>query len=148
MPRTSSKSPTCSCGYDLSGLQGPPWICPECAQVTAIWPPSDPLTFLARDLWQWRLSLAAVVLCPLAFPWIEGDIVTVYAIDTVLIVFTIMGTLVVASMQSHEYCRRHRISRRFLRAFLLVLALLGTAALCIVIACLSALTHHALMLPP
>lgn len=141
MPRPAPTSPTCLCGYDLSGLPGPPWTCPECAQVTTVWPPRDSLTFLARDLWQWRLSLTGAIVCPLILPWTYGDIVTVYSINTVLVVLAIMSTLVVSSMLSHESSQSRRLSPGLPRTLWFLFTLLSTAALSVLLAFLSALAH-------
>ncbi|XVJ60779.1 MAG: hypothetical protein HEQ23_15875 [Tepidisphaera sp.] len=34
--KPGSTTPACRCGYDLAGLDGPPWVCPECNRKN--WP--------------------------------------------------------------------------------------------------------------
>ncbi len=73
MPR-EALTPRCECGYDLSGLEGPPWQCPECAEITLQWPPDPPLVTYESRLrtvmkWSAVAGLAFALFARLAQVW-------------------------------------------------------------------------------
>ena len=62
-------NPVCPCGYDLSGLAGPPWRCPECDAVTTEWPPpSEPYEVPPTERrilgWSIGIGVTAAALAP------------------------------------------------------------------------------------
>src|SRR5262249_36958827 len=82
--------PTCACGYDLTGLDGPPWKCPECGQATLRRPPPpSPLAMTPREARARRWSLVAIGLCPLLAPWVGrvGGTALIVVGGTAIVVF-------------------------------------------------------------
>lgn len=82
MPEPLS-NPTCPCGYDLSGLPGPPWTCPECAQILNVWPIPVPgprnLTPLEQRFCQ--IAIGTVILFASAFGcFFPGTDLSVHAV--------------------------------------------------------------------
>ena len=98
-------SPVCPCSYDLAGLDGPPWTCPECAHVTAVWPPPNSVVEVTR-LEQWALALWLTGLCTgsIALPWVSGR--DAHQILLLLYISTGIGTFVWSSLFCRE-ARRH-----------------------------------------
>jgi hypothetical protein len=79
MPDTPT-TPRCTCGYDLSGLAGPPWACPECAKRTEVWPPPEWEESGKTSPREWavaRWSLLAMVPPVLVVPWIGSKLMAV-----------------------------------------------------------------------
>lgn len=72
MPDTPT-TPECTCGYDLSGLDGPPWQCPECSAITNVWPPPprsmDLTTLESRVL---KCAGGAILCAALTAPWLPS----------------------------------------------------------------------------
>ena len=95
MPLVDRSRPMCVCGYDLTGLAGPPWTCPECATSTTHWPPlRSPLAMTRSERWFRRISLAAIVGCPVLAPW-AGMFAAVFLLLGAVAVPVFVGTLFV-----------------------------------------------------
>lgn len=110
-------SPVCLCGYNLAGLDGPPWRCPECARITEVWPPPENVVVVKR--WeQWALGYWLTGLClgSIAVPWLrhtdEEQLVLL-----VLFSSTGLGALVWSSLFSREARRLGCIGWIFYRLF-------------------------------
>jgi hypothetical protein len=99
--------PRCACGYDLTGLNGPPWKCPECGGATVRWPPPiGPLAMTRREAMARRWSLIAIGLCPVLAPWTGG------LVGVSLLVIAAMAVLVFAGTLSHWLVRGERGAAR------------------------------------
>lgn len=102
MSRPFPYSPVCLCGYDLAGLDGPPWTCPECARITQVWPPPANVVVVTR-VEQWALGLWLTGLClgSIAVPWL-GHGEEEQLVSLMLCGSTGLGALVWSSLFSRE----------------------------------------------
>ncbi|XVJ60485.1 MAG: hypothetical protein HEQ23_14250 [Tepidisphaera sp.] len=77
---SQASKPMCDCGYELSGLAGPPWACPECAKRREVWPPPEWEESARTSPREWavaRWSLLAMVPPVLVVPWIGSTLMIV-----------------------------------------------------------------------
>lgn len=98
MTTRDQRNPTCPCGYDLSGLSGPPWTCPECALITLVWPPPADDVGPPRLPQTFRLWLAAAFLPPVVLGLIvhENASSWVFIVYFPLVGTTFLGVIAVA----------------------------------------------------
>ena len=127
MPNTTT--PQCTCGYDLSGLEGPPWQCPECAVITLQRPPDPPLVTLETRLLA-VMKWAAIV-------GIIFILLTFVARTTVLGPFAFGATMLSCVVFSVAHARWMMIGRRgwaFAEAILLCMFVaFESATLCFLV---------------
>lgn len=94
MADPAALAPKCGCGYDLSGLAGPPWVCPECSAVTRRWPPAmSPLAMTKLERRWRRTSLIAILAAPVGAAWTAPPLAWLFAATAGLGVLAFSATL-------------------------------------------------------
>lgn len=66
MEQAAVETRTCICGYDLAGLPGPPWVCPECNETWT--PPVRPKIagFPYTRAERWLIGIGTLLFVPSA----------------------------------------------------------------------------------